>query len=121
MRSYWSCLLAVGETEHAWQHISSRGEAGEEQERFGGREMSKWKSPNAVQMEKIDPDFTRQAMAIAKLFPSEEENERGSSSRWEVSSDKIRQPFPLAPKWSFAQNMKKNVCFPAPSPGFPPL
>lgn len=81
MRSYWSCLLAVGETEHAWQHISSRGEAGEEQERFGGREMSKWKSPNAVQMEKIDPDFTRQAMAIAKLFPSEEENERGSSSR----------------------------------------
>lgn len=73
--------MAVGETEHAWQHISSRGEAGEEQECFGGREMSKWKSPNAVQMEKIDPDFTRQAMAIAKLFPSEEENERGSSSR----------------------------------------
>lgn len=74
MRSYWSCLLAVGETEHAWQHISVRREAGEEQGWFGGREMSKWKTLNAVQMEKIDPDFTSQAVAIAKLFPSEEKN-----------------------------------------------
>lgn len=74
MRSYWSCLLAVGETEHAWQHTSIRREAGEEYGWFGGREMSKWKTLNAVQMEKIDPDFTSQAMAIVRLFPSEGKN-----------------------------------------------
>jgi len=33
--------------------------------------MSKWKTLNAVQMEKFDPDFTSQAMAIARLLPSE--------------------------------------------------